>query len=215
MGLGALLIFFGVSLLSVRFVQPIAGVRLAGGSDRRRLRRARPRQLPPQSAADGLDRFRADDRARAGHSRLVLAAGIVSTFRDAVDELWGQGDYALTAQNNFTPIPVAVGSGRRGAGSRSGHERPHRRRLRLRRPLLRDRGRSRVATLLHDRLERGIASGALLLGASGAFVDDCTPTRTTSEWGSNFELTFPSGQKQTSRSEGSSTRPPAGRRSDA
>src|SRR4029450_10489492 len=39
----------------------------------------------------------------------VLAAGIVSTFRDAVDELWKQSDYAVTAQNNFSPLPVSVG----------------------------------------------------------------------------------------------------------
>jgi ABC-type antimicrobial peptide transport system permease subunit len=38
----------------------------------------------------------------------VLAAGIVSTFRDSVDELWGAGDYAITAQNNFSPIPTTV-----------------------------------------------------------------------------------------------------------
>jgi putative ABC transport system permease protein len=32
----------------------------------------------------------------------VLAAGIVSTFRE-VDELWKDADYAVTAQNNFSP----------------------------------------------------------------------------------------------------------------
>ena len=38
----------------------------------------------------------------------VLAAGIVTTFRSAVDDLWKNADYALTAQNNFSPIPVSV-----------------------------------------------------------------------------------------------------------
>jgi ABC-type antimicrobial peptide transport system permease subunit len=38
----------------------------------------------------------------------VLAAGITSTFRDAVNDLWGGADYALTAQNNFSPIPIAT-----------------------------------------------------------------------------------------------------------
>jgi ABC-type lipoprotein release transport system permease subunit len=38
----------------------------------------------------------------------VLAAGIVSTFKDAVNELWEDADYAITAQNNFSPIPVSA-----------------------------------------------------------------------------------------------------------
>ena len=32
----------------------------------------------------------------------------MSTFRSAVDDLWKNADYALTAQNNFSPIPVSV-----------------------------------------------------------------------------------------------------------
>jgi putative ABC transport system permease protein len=35
----------------------------------------------------------------------TLAAGITSTFRGAVDDLF-TSDYAITAQNNFSPIPV-------------------------------------------------------------------------------------------------------------
>ena len=110
MGLGALLIFFGVSLLSVRFVQPIAGVlgwpaaRIGGVSGA--LARDNSRRNPQRTASTA-------SALMIGLALVtlvsVLAAGIVSTFRDAVDELWGQGDYALTAQNNFTPIPVAVG----------------------------------------------------------------------------------------------------------
>jgi ABC-type antimicrobial peptide transport system permease subunit len=37
----------------------------------------------------------------------TLAAGITQTFRGAVNELF-RGDYAITAQNNFSPIPVAA-----------------------------------------------------------------------------------------------------------
>jgi ABC-type antimicrobial peptide transport system permease subunit len=38
----------------------------------------------------------------------TLAAGIVQTFRGAVDDLWKESDsdYAITAQNNFQPIPI-------------------------------------------------------------------------------------------------------------
>ncbi len=37
----------------------------------------------------------------------TLAAGITSTFRGAVDEIF-TSDYAITAQNNFSPIPTAA-----------------------------------------------------------------------------------------------------------
>ena len=37
----------------------------------------------------------------------TLAAGITSTFRGAVDDLFAS-DYAITAQNNFSPIPIAA-----------------------------------------------------------------------------------------------------------
>jgi ABC-type antimicrobial peptide transport system permease subunit len=37
----------------------------------------------------------------------TLAAGLTSTFRGAVNDLF-TSDYAITAQNNFSPIPVAV-----------------------------------------------------------------------------------------------------------
>src|SRR4051794_30414938 len=36
----------------------------------------------------------------------VLASGITSTFRSAVHDLFKNGEYAITAQNNFSPIPV-------------------------------------------------------------------------------------------------------------
>ena len=38
----------------------------------------------------------------------ILAAGITSTFTNAVEDLWSGADYAITAQNNFSPLPVSV-----------------------------------------------------------------------------------------------------------
>jgi ABC-type antimicrobial peptide transport system permease subunit len=38
----------------------------------------------------------------------ILAAGIVSSFRGSVKEIWRNADYAITAQNNFSPIPIAA-----------------------------------------------------------------------------------------------------------
>jgi putative ABC transport system permease protein len=39
----------------------------------------------------------------------VLAAGITHTFRSAVNDLWVSG-YAITAQQTFTPLPIAAGN---------------------------------------------------------------------------------------------------------
>ena len=38
----------------------------------------------------------------------VLAAGITSSFRGSVEKIWRNADYAITAQNNFSPIPPAA-----------------------------------------------------------------------------------------------------------
>jgi len=38
----------------------------------------------------------------------TLAAGITASFRGAVNDIF-TGDYAVTAQNNFSPIPISVG----------------------------------------------------------------------------------------------------------
>ena len=60
----------------------------------------------------------------------VLAAGITTTFRGAVNDLWVSG-YAITAQNNFSPIPIAAGErGGEDAGRRGDRERARRRRAR-------------------------------------------------------------------------------------
>jgi putative ABC transport system permease protein len=38
----------------------------------------------------------------------VLASGITSSFSSAVHKIWHNADYAVTAQNNFEPIPIAA-----------------------------------------------------------------------------------------------------------
>src|SRR5262249_35025093 len=38
----------------------------------------------------------------------VLASGITSSFRGAVNKIWQNADYAITAQNNFSPIPISA-----------------------------------------------------------------------------------------------------------
>jgi putative ABC transport system permease protein len=110
MGLGALLIFLGVALLSERLVKPLAAwlgwpaTKIGGVSGT--LARDNAQRNPQRTASTAA-------ALMIGLALVtlvsVLAAGIVSTFRDAVDELWKQADYAVTAQNNFSPLPVSVG----------------------------------------------------------------------------------------------------------
>ena len=110
LGLGALLVFIGFALLSVRFIQPLAGVlgwpatRIGGAAGA--LARDNARRNPQRTASTAA-------ALMIGLALVtlvaVLAAGITSTFRGAVEDLWTDADYAVTAQNNFSPIPAAVG----------------------------------------------------------------------------------------------------------
>ena len=109
MGLGALLIFIGISLLSVRFVRPL--VALLGW---------------PAAQIGGAAGVLAQDNARRNPQRTastaaalmiglalvtlvsILASGILASFTGAVNKIWTNADYAITAQNNFDPIPIAA-----------------------------------------------------------------------------------------------------------
>jgi putative ABC transport system permease protein len=109
MGLGALLIFIGVSLLSVRFVKPLVGVlgwpaTKFGGT---------PGVLAQDNARRNPQRTASTAAALMIGLALVtlvslLASGILASFTGAVNKIWTNADYAITAQNNFTPIPVAA-----------------------------------------------------------------------------------------------------------
>ena len=109
MGLGTLLIFFGVALLSARIARPLA--QLLGwpatkfGGAAGALARDNARRNPQRTASTA-------SALMIGLALVtlvaVLAAGITKSFRGAVDDLWISG-YAVTAENNFSPIPIAAG----------------------------------------------------------------------------------------------------------
>src|SRR5262245_56366803 len=109
MGVGALMIFLGVALLAERLVRPLATVLgwpaakfggVAGGLARENTQRNTQRTASTAAALMiGLALVTLVT---------LLAAGIISTFKGAVDDLWKNADYALTAQNNFSPIPTSV-----------------------------------------------------------------------------------------------------------
>ena len=108
MGLGALLIFLGVALLSSRLVKPLAQVlgwpatKIGGAPGL--LARDNSRRNPQRTASTA-------SALMIGLALVTLvatlAAGIVNSFRGAVNDLF-TGDYAITAQNNFSPIPISA-----------------------------------------------------------------------------------------------------------
>jgi putative ABC transport system permease protein len=106
MGIGIVLVFIGVALFASRFVRPLAEI--LGW---------------PATQIGGAAGFLARDNSRRNPQRTAstaaalmigltlvtlvatLASGILASFRGAVNELF-VGDYAITAQNNFSPIPI-------------------------------------------------------------------------------------------------------------
>ena len=109
MGIGALLIFIGVAMLSERAIGPLAWAlgwpttRIGGAAGA--LARDNARRNPQRTASTAA-------ALMIGLALVtlvaVLAAGITSSFRGAVDRIWQDANYAITAQNNFTPIPPAA-----------------------------------------------------------------------------------------------------------
>ena len=108
--IGALLVFIGVSLFASQLVRPLASVLgwpaarlggVAGGLARDNAQRNPQRTASTASAL------------MIGLALVtlvaVLAAGIIKPFQDAVDQLF-TADYAITAQNNFDPIPPSAAS---------------------------------------------------------------------------------------------------------
>jgi len=108
MGVGALFIFVGVAMLSVRVIRPLAAAlgwpatRIGGvaGALARDNARRNPQRTASTAAALMIGLALVTLVA-------VLAAGITSSFKGAVDKIW-VADYAITAQNNFSPIPPAA-----------------------------------------------------------------------------------------------------------
>ncbi len=109
MGLGTLLIFFGTALLSSRFARPLAHVlgwpatKIGGAAGA--LARDNAQRNPQRTASTA-------SALMIGLALVtvvaVIAAGITKSFKGAVDDLWTSG-YAVTAVNNFSPIPIAAG----------------------------------------------------------------------------------------------------------
>ena len=100
----------------------------------------------------------------------TLASGITQTFRGAVNDLF-TGDYAVTAQNNFSPIPIAAAEAVATAPACGRRQRSQRRRAGVGKPFFAtavDPGTKDVIALNWKRSQDVLGS----LGEDGAFVDD-------------------------------------------
>jgi putative ABC transport system permease protein len=211
LGLGALLVFVGFALLSVKFIRPLAyslgwpATKIGGAAGT--LARDNARRNPQRTASTA-------SALMIGLALVtlvaVLAAGITSTFRGAVEDLWTNADYAVTAQNNFSPIPASVGEsiaevpGVEAVGDvRTGDAQAY--------------GKSffatavtpPLATMLDLEWVEGPEDVLAQLGDDGAVVDDGYAADHDLRQGSPVRLTFANGDKETYRVEGIFD-PPAG-----
>jgi putative ABC transport system permease protein len=195
---GALLVFFGVALLSVRLVPPLAGVlgwpaqRIGGTAGT--LARENAQRNPQRTASTA-------SALMIGLALVtlvsILAAGIISSFKGAVNDIWKNADYAVTAQNNFSPIPVAaadaiartpgvtaVGNVRAGEARAFGHT-------------FNATAVNPEARQMFDlKWKQGSGSVITTLGEDGAFVDDGYAKDHHLELGSPVPLTFPNGSQE-------------------
>jgi putative ABC transport system permease protein len=195
MGVGTLLIFVGVSMLSVRFIRPLAwglgwpATKLGGTAGW--LARDNARRNPQRTASTAASLM-------IGLALVtlvaLLAAGITASFRGAVNKIWTNADYAITAQNNFDPIPIAAANAvakvpgvEAVANVRTGDARAF--------------GKNFFATAVNPpggsifQLDWKQGSQAVFsqLGADGAFIDDGYAKKHNLRIGSPIDMTFSSG----------------------
>jgi putative ABC transport system permease protein len=199
MGIGALLIFVGIAMLSERFIRPLAwalgwpATRIGGAAGA--LARDNARRNPQRTASTAA-------ALMIGLALVtlvaVLAAGITSSFRGAVNDIWQNADYAITAQNNFTPIPPtaadaaakipiveAVGNVRTGDVGAFGKK------------LFATAVNPPSSTMFHLDWVTGSSATMATLGANGAFVDKGYAKSHKLVAGSSVPVTFADGKRKT------------------
>ena len=212
MGIGALLIFIGVAMLSERFIRPLAwalgwpATRVGGAAGA--LARDNARRNPQRTASTAA-------ALMIGLALVtlvsVLAAGITTSFRGAVNKIWQNADYAITAQNNFSPIPPtaadaaakspiveAVGNVRTGEVAAFGKK------------LFATAVNPPSSTMFHLDWITGSQQTMASLGAAGAFVDKGYAKSHHLATGSPIPVTFADGQRSTFVVKGIFDPPPGG-----
>ncbi|HYZ80686.1 MAG TPA: FtsX-like permease family protein [Solirubrobacteraceae bacterium] len=196
MGLGAVLIFIGVALLSARIVPTLANwlgwpaTKIAGSIGQ--LARENTMRNPQRTASTA-------SALMIGLALVtfvtVLSAGIIANFKNAVNDVF-TGNYAITAQNNFSPIPIsagqaatrapgviAVGDVRAGQGRVLGKNEQ----LTAVNPT--------IGQVVRLRWKHGSQAVLATLGANGAFIDDGYASSHHLSVGSPVVVTSPTGQR--------------------
>jgi putative ABC transport system permease protein len=195
---GALLVFLGVALLSVRLIRPLAtglgwpATRIGGAAGK--LARDNSQRNPQRTASTA-------SALMIGLALVtlvsVLAAGIVSSFKGSVDDLWRNADYAITAQNNFSPIPVSATEaiakmpGVTAVGNVRGGE-----------ALIYNKGRNLTAVdpptaeMFSIEWKAGSQAVPRTLGDNGAFVEDTFAEDHGLRLGSPIQVTFPNAESK-------------------
>jgi putative ABC transport system permease protein len=233
MGIGALLIFIGTSLVSVRFVRPLAW---SIGPPIRwlltilwiaflfvtpigwvyqiyyRLRyKVWPTYVDRSSAAElARDNAQRNPQRTASTAAALmiglalvtmvalLASGILASFTNAVDKIWTNADYAITAQNNFDPIPVSAANaaakapGVEAVGNvRTGDAKA------FNSSFFATGVNPEGGTMFNLKWKEGSQDVFQQLGADGAFVDDGYAKKHNLHLGSPITVTFSTGEKRT------------------
>jgi putative ABC transport system permease protein len=196
---GTLFVFFGVALLSVQLVRPLAAAlgvpatKIGGAAGW--LARDNTQRNPQRTASTAA-------ALMIGLALVtlvsVLAAGIVTSFKGSVNDLWKNADYAITAQNNFSPIPIAaaeaitktpgvtaVGNVRAGQTQAFG------------KTISTTAVNPATGNMFSIDWKEGSASVPATLGENGAFVDDGFAADHKLHLGSTVPVTFPNGVTKT------------------
>jgi putative ABC transport system permease protein len=196
---GALLVFFGIALLSVRLVTPLAGglgwpaTKIGGTAGH--LARENAQRNPQRTASTA-------SALMIGLALVtlvsMLAAGIITSFKGSVDKIWKNADYAITAQNNFSPIPIAAAQavaktpGVTAIGDvRAGEARTFNNTSTL------TAVNPPAAQMFQLDWKEGSGSVLANLGANGAFVDTGYAKDHHLHLGSPIRLTFATGEQKT------------------
>ncbi len=200
---GTLLVFIGVAMLSAPFIPALSGflgwpatkIGGAAGSLARDNARRNPQRTASTAAALMIGLALVTLVA-------TLAAGITQTFKSAVNDIF-TADYAITAQNDFSPVPVSIGQaaanapGVTASGSvRTGQTLVY--------------GDTQFTTAVTPGVEdvmtldwtEGSQAALASLGDNGAFVDEGFADDHNLEIGSSIPVTFVTGVTRTFRVEG-------------
>ena len=196
MGIGTLFVFFGVAFFSSQLVVPLAHV-LGGPAA---AVAGAPGVLARENSMRNPQRTASTAAALMIGLALVtlvamLAQSIIASFFDAVDKIWTT-DYAVTAQNNYSPIPISVSDPLRKSpitttvvGVRAGQARILGKTQFI---TAVDPGASKVFSLTWASGSQSVMDN---LGSDGAFTDENFAKDHDLTVGTPVEMLFPSGER--------------------